>query len=110
MMTMFELKRRVLLPLTSLSLCFSGCGCDCDAKKPTGSAPEAISASKAAVEDWCHEHGVPESICTRCNAKLIPDFKKKGDWCKEHNLPESQCVKCDPTVAEKFKAMAPKKP
>ncbi|GMU82418.1 MAG: hypothetical protein AMXMBFR47_22890 [Planctomycetota bacterium] len=105
-MSTFELKKRLLLALSSLSLCFTGC--DCDSKKPMGGATEAVSVGQAAAEDWCHEHGVPESICTRCNAKLIADFKKKGDWCKEHNLPESQCVKCDPMVADKFKAMAPK--
>jgi hypothetical protein len=49
-------------------------------------------------EDWCDEHGVPESLCTRCNASLIPAFKATGDWCEEHGLPESQCLACNPDL------------
>lgn len=63
---------------------------------------------KAEVADWCPEHGVPESICTRCNTSLIAQYQAKHDWCKEHTLPESQCVKCHPELEAKFKAMAPK--
>lgn len=47
-------------------------------------------------EDWCGEHAVPESQCTRCNRDLVPAFKATGDWCAEHDLPESQCLKCNP--------------
>lgn len=49
-------------------------------------------------EDWCGGHGVPESLCTRCNASLIPAFKATGDWCAEHGLPESQCTRCNPDL------------
>ena len=49
-------------------------------------------------EDWCGGHGVPESVCTRCNPKLIPAFKATGDWCAEHGLPESQCKACNPDL------------
>jgi membrane fusion protein, heavy metal efflux system len=63
----------------------------------------------AAPADWCAGHGVPESICTRCNADLIPAFKAKGDWCNEHNLPESQCLICNPDLKAKFEAMDPRK-
>ena len=49
-------------------------------------------------EDWCEEHQVPESQCTRCDKNLIPAFKATGDWCAEHNLPESQCLKCNPDL------------
>ncbi len=49
-------------------------------------------------EDWCVEHAVAESMCTRCNASLIPAFKATGDWCVEHDLPESQCLKCNPDL------------
>jgi len=56
--------------------------------------------------DWCAEHGVPESACTRCNPDLIAKFKAKGDWCAEHGLPESRCVKCNPEVAAKLKPPA----
>jgi hypothetical protein len=54
--------------------------------------------------DWCVEHGVPESICALCDAKVAAEYKQKGDWCKEHDRPESQCFLCDPKRAEKFAA------
>ncbi len=41
-------------------------------------------------EDWCGEHAVAESQCTRCNPALIPAFKATNDWCEEHQLPLSQ--------------------
>ena len=49
-------------------------------------------------EDWCEEHGVPESMCTQCNATLVAAFKATGDWCDEHGLPESQCKQCNPDL------------
>lgn len=49
-------------------------------------------------EDWCGEHQVPESMCTRCNPSLIAAFKATGDWCEEHGLPESQCLVCNPDL------------
>jgi len=99
------------------SLCLAillwGCGgsdSDKPAPKASGSsaAPPAPLIKKAEVADWCKEHGVPESICTRCNSELIAGFKKKSDWCAKHELPESQCLKCHPELEAKFKAMAPK--
>jgi len=50
-----------------------------------------------------------ESVCTRCNAKLIDGFKQKGDWCVKHDLPESQCLACLPELKSKFEAMTPKR-
>jgi hypothetical protein len=49
-------------------------------------------------EDWCGEHAVPESQCTRCNPDLIPAFKATGDWCEAHGLPMSQCLKHNPEL------------
>jgi hypothetical protein len=49
-------------------------------------------------EDWCAEHSVPESQCTRCDPSLVPAFKATGDWCPEHGLPESQCLACNPDL------------
>jgi hypothetical protein len=49
-------------------------------------------------EDWCGEHQVPESQCTRCNPELIAAFKATNDWCEEHGLPESQCLACNPDL------------
>lgn len=73
---------------------------------PSESTPAAAAADEHApagykpgtYEDWCGGHGVPESVCTRCNAKLIPAFKATGDWCAEHGLPESQCKACNPNL------------
>ncbi|MCK6478624.1 MAG: hypothetical protein HUU06_00225 [Planctomycetaceae bacterium] len=75
--------------------------------KPEPASPKVPLVAPPKAADWCGEHGVPESACTRCNADLVPEFKKKGDWCDKHGLPESQCVTCDPAVAEKLKALAP---
>lgn len=77
------------------------------AQQPSA-APRVPLVEKTQVADWCPEHGVPESICTRCNAGLTDSFKKKGDWCAKHDLPDSQCFTCHPELEAKFKAMAPK--
>lgn len=63
-----------------------------------GASHGAAGAAPGSYEDWCGEHGVPESMCTRCNAALIPAFKATGDWCDEHGLPESQCLACNPDL------------
>jgi hypothetical protein len=83
-------------------------GVGCSNEKPN-EAPAKVSDPKPAPiehapagvtpgshEDWCGEHEVPESQCTRCNAELIPAFKATKDWCPEHGLPESQCTICNP--------------
>jgi hypothetical protein len=57
--------------------------------------PEVVPGS---YEDWCGEHAVPESQCTRCNPELIAAFQATGDWCQEHGLPESQCLICNPDI------------
>ena len=87
---------------------FVGCRHESDQTAPSPTKPQAPLVEKAQVADWCKEHGVPESVCTRCNADLIADFKKKGDWCKKHELPDSQCLECHPELKAKFEAMAPK--
>jgi hypothetical protein len=66
------------------------------AKQDTAHAPNTVKPGSH--DDWCGEHGVPESQCTRCNPELIPAFKATGDWCGEHALPESQCLKCNPDL------------
>lgn len=104
------------VPSIAAFLLLSALGAACsEASKPAAppaaaqpEAPKAPLVEKAQIADWCPEHGVPESICTRCNAKLIPDFQAKGDWCKEHGLPESQCVPCHPELEATLKAMDPR--
>lgn len=55
-------------------------------------------AVPGSYEDWCGEHAVPESQCTRCNPTLAAAFKATGDWCAEHGLPESHCLRCNPDL------------
>jgi len=80
------------------------------AQKTAIEKPKEPLIKKTQVKDWCPEHGVPESICTRCNADLIADFKQKGDWCAKHDLPDSQCLECHPELKAKFEAMEPREP
>lgn len=65
---------------------------------PSGEGHAHAGVKPGSHEDWCVEHAVPESMCTRCNASLTPAFKATGDWCEEHGLPESQCLKCNPDL------------
>lgn len=58
----------------------------------------AKGAKPGSYEDWCGEHGVPESLDTRCDKSLIPAFKATGDWDEKHGLPKSQCKKCNPRL------------
>jgi hypothetical protein len=75
---------------------------------PAGGEGEHAQASvvPGSYEDWCGEHGVAESQCTRCNPSLIPAFQATNDWCAEHGLPESQCLLCHPDL----KIVRPPKP
>ena len=67
--------------------------------KDTGHADHAAGhVTPGSHEDWCGEHAVPESQCTRCDPELTAAFKATGDWCPEHGLPESQCLKCNPDL------------
>lgn len=87
--------------------------CGGEPKQQAPAAQPATTPTKPLVEktqvaDWCPEHGVPESVCTRCNAGLIESFKTKGDWCEKHGLPDSQCFTCHPEREARFKTMKPK--
>ncbi len=84
----------------AVSLASAGCSKDAATADPpkTSGAHAAASVKPGSHEDWCDEHGVPESQCTRCNPSLIPAFKATKDWCEEHGLPESQCTKCNPEI------------
>ena len=72
----------------------------------TSTAHAAVTAKPGSHEDWCGEHQVPESQCTRCNPDLIPAFRATGDWCEEHGLPESQCLLCNPGLRIERRAQA----
>src|SRR5262245_35285224 len=48
-------------------------------------------------DDWCGEHGVPESACVECNSSLLPKGKDHG-WCKAHGV--HNCPLEHPDVAQ----------
>ena len=48
-------------------------------------------------DDWCPEHGVPESGCVECDRNLLPHPPRTG-WCKEFGVHD--CPFCDPAVAQ----------
>lgn len=92
----------VLVLSLSTTLSVSG-GCSRESGEarpaPAASAGHAATGVKpGSHEDWCGEHQVPESQCTRCNPDLIAAFKATGDWCEEHGMPESQCLACNPDL------------
>jgi len=94
---------RLALGICATVGCIVMMGCDNGGESPAATAiTESMHAAEGVVpgshEDWCGEHGVAESLCTRCNASLIPAFKATGDWCEEHGLPDSQCLKCNPDL------------
>lgn len=110
---MKNLALALTLSVASLAA-FSSAGCKPE-PRPEKSAPAATNAgdqhavahaAPGSHEDWCGEHAVPESMCTRCNASLVAAFKATGDWCPEHGLPESQCLICNPDL--KITRPAPK--
>ncbi len=48
-------------------------------------------------DDWCPEHGVPESRCVECDSDLLPRGKDHG-WCRKHGI--SDCPFEHPEVAQ----------
>ena len=109
--------RFVTALFTIATLAVGAVACSKESKSPE-KAPAAASKTEkeekhapadvkpGSHEDWCAEHQVPESQCTRCDAELIAAFKATGDWCPEHGLPESQCLECNPDL----KIVRPPKP
>ncbi|MFN7973033.1 MAG: hypothetical protein U0166_11900 [Acidobacteriota bacterium] len=104
-------KHCCVILILSLAITSSGCG-----RAPSSEvAPREVTAAAREVsrdaapgshEDWCDEHQVPESLCTRCNGSLIPAFKATGDWCETHQLPRSQDLADNPGL----KVVRPPKP
>lgn len=96
----------IALPALALTLL----GCPDNSSQPaanpapaeTPAAPATPLVQKREVADWCPEHGVPESICSRCNDSLVAGFKEKGDWCEKHGMADSQCFTCHPELEAEF--------
>ncbi len=110
---------RLLAVLATLAALSVGCSGPPKTASESSQAPPAAASAEAegnrdasvavvagSYEDWCEEHQVPETQCTRCDPSLIPAFKAAGDWDEEHGLPKSQCLKCDPNL----KIVRPPKP
>ena len=85
---------RFLFVLLCLGCLSAGCGEGREVQQDHAEAGVVAGS----YEDWCGEHQVPESQCTRCNPELIAAFRATGDWCEEHGLPESQCLTCNPDL------------
>jgi len=105
--------------LAIAALAGAGCGRSTSTSTPTPTASDdhaghdhgdGHAAAKAAPADWCAEHAVPESKCTRCNPKLVAKFIAAGDYCREHGLPESVCPRCHPDRALAAGGAAPRFP
>ncbi len=62
------------------------------------SRQETAEIESDVAGDWCAEHAVPESACSKCDPSLIAGFKESGDWCVGHDLPESHCRLCNPEI------------
>lgn len=95
------MKRSIVLSIVvalALGACDRGDKQATPASTPTPTTHAAAGVVPGSHEDWCGEHAVPESQCTRCNPDLIPAFKATNDWCEEHGVPESQCLKCNPDL------------
>lgn len=88
---------RLIVALASL-VAFAGMSACSKDEGPAQSGHAPANVVAGSHEDWCDEHQVPESQCTRCNPELAAAFKATGDWCEEHGLPESQCLKCNPEL------------
>ncbi len=58
---------------------------------------ELTDKSQEKKDDWCSEHGVPESMCIECKPELVPKGKPFG-WCRTHGVAE--CVIDHPELAQ----------
>lgn len=108
------MKTLVTTLMLAMFIVLGACSKSSDKAKPAETTKEAKEATPTegsnhakhdvvpgSHDDWCDEHGVPESQCTKCDPKLAAAFKATGDWCEEHGLPESQCTKCNPDLVIK---------
>lgn len=69
--------------------------CASEPPEPAPAEPGPVT-EPAHADDWCAGHGLPETMCTKCNPELIAAFQASGDWCAGHGFPESVCPFCNP--------------
>lgn len=82
--------------MIALAAALVAAGCNKKESAEGQGAAAKANVKPGSHEDWCEEHGVPETQCTKCNPSLIPAFKATGDWCDQHKLPKSQDRECNP--------------
>lgn len=58
---------------------------------------QIVGQEEAQTDDWCAEHGVPESVCVECQPEQFPPPPSFG-WCSEHGIPD--CPLEHPEVAQ----------
>lgn len=89
---------RLLLGLVSVLVLMlvAACGERSQIPRLAASVTAAPAASLPAT-DRC-EHGMPPTICPKCDPALAAVYQSKGDWCQEHGFPESLCPSCNPDV------------
>jgi len=87
------MRKPFLIVLALVALTSMGCdgGSPSVEEKPLATRPD-----KADPDDWCAEHALPESMCTKCHPELVERYKAAGDFCAGHGLPESVCPLCHP--------------
>ncbi|MCI0378043.1 MAG: hypothetical protein L0215_10575 [Gemmataceae bacterium] len=83
----------------------SGCAKEPPKKSGNGGKVEIAKGEHEHGEWWCAAHGIPEDICSLCNADYAAKCKKDGDWCNIHDRAQSQCFKCDPSKYAQFEKM-----
>jgi len=86
----------VLALFSSLPACRSAPHTEEHRAQATHEEAEEHDEDGALRGDWCVEHGLPESQCTKCHPELVAEFKAADDWCPEHGFPESACPVCHP--------------
>ena len=103
-----------VLTFCHLLLLLPGCGGGIESDESSGTVAESAhdghnhapgeehgeqrAVDSLTLADWCAEHAVPESECTKCNPSLIVGFQESGDWCAGHDLPESHCRLCNSEI------------
>lgn len=105
------MKTRLVLLMSVSAVLLYGCGDEAGQSRssantevgaanqsPRGEGHAAADVVPGSYEDWCGEHQVPETQCTRCDPSLIPAFQAANDWDAEHGLPMSQCTIHDPNL------------
>ncbi len=87
---------RIAVIALGIALLATACKDRETAMAPAGTTAAPRAPAVADPADWCEGHGLPESMCTKCNPGLVEHYQRSGDWCAEHGFPESVCPICNP--------------